>query len=243
MEREIIEQRKFFAGYEFSIDTEACTACGKCRKICVFDAVDAGPVYSINHFKCEGCGACEDVCPAEAIRKSSRYCGDIFISTTHFDSTMVYARLIPGEDNSGKLVHEVRQEAKNFTTGRDFLVIDSPPGIGCPLTASITGVDMVAAVIECSRSGFNDAKRLIELAEKMRIDIIAVLNKSGLNPEIDAEIKAFLANESIPLAGELPFDERVPDVLVAETLKKKEPLFAGTLEKIFSGIAGEEIKK
>jgi len=231
LEKKILHQEKFHSGFSYEIDTTLCRKCGRCIRNCEFDAIDSS--FEINNFKCEGCGRCEVHCGFGAITKTENYCGDIFYSETNTNSQMVYAKLFPGEDNSGKLVHKVRVMAKKTAEDNNFeyVVIDSPPGIGCAPIASLTGVDYLVLVTETSLSGFSDAKRLVELAEKMKIKIIAILNKTELNKDIDQIVYDYYKKKNIPVAGSIPFDSRVVD-----SLNKKQILIKSEYEDIRENI-------
>jgi len=150
----------------------------------------------------------------------------------------MYARLIPGEDNSGKLVYEVRQKSRAVTLelSKEFLVIDCPPGIGYPLIASITAINFLVVIIECSRAGFNDAKRLIEVAGNFIIPMTAVMNKSGLNPEIDAEIEKYLKEKNIKSAGNIPFNEEFVRILNKKELLIDSEILSDSLRRIYAKV-------
>jgi MinD superfamily P-loop ATPase len=212
MEKELVSKEPFYSGKRYSIDSALCVQCGSCEARCSFDAVQLiEGTYRIDPFRCEGCGSCIDVCGVNAITEENNYCGDIYYSTTKKNSEMFYACLTPGEDNSGKLVHLVRKaaDARTKELDLDYLIIDAPPGIGCPLMASLTSVDLLVVVIESSKQGWADALRLLELSQKMSISAVVIINKSGLNTETDAAVRAFLNEHTIPLAGEVPFNEKV----------------------------------
>ncbi len=216
LEKEMIYEEKFISGFSYSINQELCQNCGVCKRRCVFDAISKNKnQYHVDGLKCEGCGRCEDLCPARAIQREDNYCGNLYHSTTICGSQMVYAKLIPGEDNSGKLVNSVRQYSRKIVNNSEipFVIIDSPPGIGCPTIASLTGINMLVLVIEASKSGFSDAKRLYELAKNMKIDVIGVINKSGLDKELDNRIINYLLENKISYMGSIPFNKKIVDGL------------------------------
>jgi MinD superfamily P-loop ATPase len=132
--------------------------------------------------------------------------GELFVSYTRTGPKLVHAELVPGEDTSGKLVYQVRVRAELLAGASGHIVVDAPPGIGCPVIASLSGSDLVAVVVEASASGIRDAKRLIELVEKMKRRSIAILNKAGLNAEMDERARSMLSEAGIDLVGEIPFD-------------------------------------
>lgn len=202
------ETEPYYAGPGFEIDSAVCMGCGLCAKACRFNAIAVDTEkrhFAIIPELCERCGACLDRCPAEAVRSFEKQAGKLFVSDTRLGITLVHAELVPGEDTSGKLVHKVRERADAIAGGGSIIVVDSPPGIGCPVIASLSGSDFVLVVVEASSSGIRDAERLIELVASMKKSV-ALINKSGLSASMDTRAKSVLSNAGIPLAGEIPFD-------------------------------------
>ncbi len=221
IEKETMIRESFESGYKYAIDAGRCSACGACAPACAFDAIRSGNHdYAIDTLSCEGCGACEDVCPDGAIFRRTNRCGELLVSRSVYDTPLVYARLKPGEDNSGKLVHKVRQTAADeaIRNQKLLIVIDAPPGIGCPVIAALTGVNLLVLVIECTRSGFHDACRLIHVADQLQLSKIAVINKSGVHPELERQITDYLNEQNIPLAGVIPFSKTFSDALNKKNL-------------------------
>lgn len=204
----------FEAGFGAVMDASRCTGCGYCREICQFSAINSN--YEIDPILCEGCGVCAHFCPAEAISMERKTCGNWFVSKTSY-GTMMHARLFPGEESSGLLVSRLRQEARSEAekSGIGLCITDGPPGIGCPVIASITGADLVLAVAEPTISGIHDVKRVKELAGYFKIPVVLCINKSGLNPEMENEFKKWAAMNSVPVAGEIPYDRSVTDAMIA----------------------------
>ncbi|MBN2695853.1 4Fe-4S binding protein [bacterium] len=223
LESQILEAKPFISGWKYKISEKNCVSCGRCISSCSFGAIKRdinSRKITINPLFCEGCGACEDVCSFDAIIKEENYCGDYFISSTKINTTMVYAKLIPGEDNSGKLVHLVRKKGveifKKSIQQDGYIVIDSPPGIGCPLMAAISGVNYLAVIIEATESGFHDAKRVIEVAKQLKIPVVSIINKAGLSSEIDNQILLYLKEFDISLMGIIPFNNEFNNILNRE---------------------------
>ncbi len=209
LEPRIEERGEFRAGHQASIRTEDCTRCGLCLDLCRFDAVKvlhAGN-YRIDPLACEGCGVCAHFCPAQAVDFTEQTAGEWFVSVTRA-GPMVHAELGVAQENSGKLVSLVRQKARELAEreDRDLVLIDGPPGIGCPVIASMTGADVVLAVTEPTASGLHDLERVVQLARHFAIPIGVCLNKSDLAPEASAGIEAFCEREQVPIWGRIAYD-------------------------------------
>jgi MinD superfamily P-loop ATPase len=207
---EVLERTDFISGHEAVIREDDCTACGVCRERCRFNAVkpaDEGK-YRVDPHKCEGCMVCVEACPANAIDFPDSLCGEWYFSHTRF-GPMVHARLGIGQENSGKLVSTVRREAaaKAKTLGKGLVIVDGPPGIGCPVIASITGASLLVVVTEPTISGRQDMKRVLKLAKHFSIPALVVVNKWDINPEMTAEIeKDVIAGGASPV-GRIPYDK------------------------------------
>jgi MinD superfamily P-loop ATPase len=216
---EILETYTFDSGSKAVINTEDCMNCGLCVDYCRFDAIhlNASGNLEVNHFQCEGCRLCERVCPSEAISIVRNENNFWYVSDTRFGK-LVHARMGAGEENSGKLVTEVRRKAKEIAveSKADFIINDGPPGIGCSAIASVTGTDLVLLVIEPTLSGLHDAARLVELAESFKIPIQAVINKFDINFELTRKVEEYLSEKNIPLAGKLAFEPKMVESMVAE---------------------------
>ncbi|PLV59082.1 ATP-binding protein [Thermotoga sp. KOL6] len=206
--RPIIQQKyEYFGGKKAVIDYTKCTSCGVCEKFCRFNAIkhEEGKV-TIDPYACEGCGVCVLKCPYSAVNLVSNKAGEYYVSMAG-NRPMVHAKLQPGEETSGGLVAEVRKAALKFKeSGRDIVVIDGAPGIGCPATSSITGATYVVIVTEPTASGFHDLQRIVETVRLYRRRFGVVINKSTINPERKEEIASYCKNENITILGEIPFD-------------------------------------
>jgi len=233
-EKELIKQKKFFAGKKYSILSNLCVSCGKCFRGCPFKAIyKEANTYKINSHSCEGCGICLDLCAHHAIEEKEHHCGDIFLSKTHQNDYLFYAKLYPGEDNSGKLVHALKNEAVAFAkeNTRDTLIFDCPPGIGCPLISAITGLDQLICVMESGASGVSDGRRLLELAQNKNIPVAVVMNKCGLNPALEKELQKELQTKNIPVLGKIPFKKEY-----YELLKSRQTLLASSDKMFFEDL-------
>jgi MinD superfamily P-loop ATPase len=129
---------------------------------------------------------------------------------------MVHARLAPGEENSGKLVNVVRENARKTVqeAGWETIIIDGPPGTGCPVISSVTGTNQAIIVTEPTNSGFHDMKRVLEITANFRVKSVVVINKYDLNGAITGKIESWCAENNIPVAGKIPFDEQIVEAMI-----------------------------
>lgn len=211
----ILEQQDFYGMKTASIDPDQCSACGICSDSCRFGAIHGnGKVFFVEPGRCEGCGACRLTCPAGAITMQPRVCGQIFYSDTPYGN-LVHARLVPGAANSGLLVAEIKKIALSRNDDCDLMLIDGPPGIGCPLISTITGTDHTLVVTEPSVSGLHDLERVVRVSQGLRTQISVVINRYDLNPRITGAIRAYCRAHNLPVRGEIPYDESVMDAVRA----------------------------
>ncbi len=194
---------------------DICTDCGLCYDNCRYDSFD--PDNTLHPEKCEGCAVCELVCPVGAIKMVQRVAGESYVSDTRFGK-MVHANMHPGEEATGKLVALVREKARKIAEkeGNDLIIIDGPPGTGCTVIASITGVDLVLIVIEPTLSGIHDAKRIIEVARHFQVSTVACINKYDINEDNTADIIEFCKAEGIDVIGKLAYDETATRAMMDE---------------------------
>ncbi len=215
---QIKDRHDFFSGREAIVRPADCTGCGQCQQHCRFEAIQAdnNGTYRIDPAGCEGCGVCVHFCPANAIDFPERHCGQWFVSDSRF-GPMVHARLGIAAENSGKLVSVVRQEAKKRAEKQqaDWLLVDGPPGIGCPVIASITGADAVLVVTEPTLSGKHDFHRVLDLAKHFKIPVFLCLNKWDINPEMTERIETLGTNQGARPLGRIPYDKAVTAAQIA----------------------------
>jgi MinD superfamily P-loop ATPase len=199
------EHHNFQAGHTAIIDKTKCTECGLCRELCRWNAISEE--FRIDPVECEGCGVCFYFCPEKAIDFPINTCGEWFISDTRF-GPMVHARLGIAEENSGKLVTLVRQEAKKLAEGKrlDLILTDGPPGIGCPVIASMGGATGVLIVTEPTVSGKHDMVRVAQLADHFNVPGMICVNKFDLNPEQTRIIEDVATEKDLSVLGRIPFD-------------------------------------
>ncbi len=195
----------FMGGGLAEIGTDRCTECGRCRELCRFDAISAD--FKVDPIACEGCGVCVDLCPEKAVDFPIQQCGEWYISATR-SGPMVHARLGIAEENSGKLVSLVRQQARKLADekGVDLIVTDGPPGIGCPVIAAIGGATVLVVVVEPTLSGLHDMDRVVDLARHFKVPGMVCINKFDLNIEITQKIEERARERNMLLLGRIPFD-------------------------------------
>jgi MinD superfamily P-loop ATPase len=221
LQPEILREEDFSGMKTARIDAGTCSGCGKCAEVCRFRAVkmeasEGVTEYSIDPLGCEGCGVCVWMCPVGAISLEASLGGKLYISDTRFGK-FVHAQLEPAQENSGKLVSLVRSEARKLAVkeGADTVIIDGPPGIGCPVIASIAGVDLAVVVTEPTLSGIHDLDRVLGLADHFDLRAGVVINKYDLNEDKAAEIEEHLPGRGVEFLGKIPFGEEVKEAITA----------------------------
>ena len=220
---QIREEYEFRASKIACIDQEKCTDCGKCLEVCRFEAISKD--FVIDPVSCEGCGVCYRICPVEAIKFEEKVSGQYFISDTRC-GPMVYAKLGIAEENSGKLVTLVRKKAREIAQSNklDHILIDGPPGIGCPVIASLAGVNLAVVVTEPTLSGIHDLERIISLTEHFRIKTLVCINKYDINPENVKNIEEICAKRSVRIVGKILYDRQVSKAMISEkTIIEHDP--------------------
>ena len=197
------EKESFYGMKKAKLDREICIDCGRCYEVCRFDAIE-------NSKKCESCSICEYVCPVRAIKMVDNVAGEIYVSETKYGK-MVHACLFPGEENSGKLVAEVRKKAKKIAQdeNKKYILLDGAPGVACNVISSLTGVKKAVIVTESTLSGLHDLERVLELIERFRIKPYFVINKYDLSFEIANKIEEFLKDKGFEISVKVPFDKRI----------------------------------
>ena len=202
---EIKNRHDFQGGGIAVIDPDKCTQCGLCRELCRWEAISEQ--FEVDAIECEGCGVCVDFCPEQAIEFPLSICGQWFISDTRF-GPMVHARLGIAEENSGKLVTLIRQEAKKLAEKNklDLIITDGPPGVGCPVIASIGGATALLIVTEPTVSGLHDMERVAQLADHFKVPGMVCVNKFDLNADQTQAIEKLAKEKNIMVLGRIPFD-------------------------------------
>ncbi|NLM00843.1 MAG: 4Fe-4S binding protein [Treponema sp.] len=203
-----IEPKKtdYYGLHKAVINQHICIHCDQCRKNCRFDAISIDNGYKINLYACEGCSVCEYVCPVNAIKMKPNIDGELNLYNDDNKKVFSTAQLKMGSGTSGLLVTEVKKQLKTVTVDTKFSIIDGSPGIGCPVIASLNGVDMVLIVAEPTISGINDMERIINTSVKFGIRIAVCINKYDINKNNSYKIKEYCQKNNIKFVGEIPFD-------------------------------------
>ena len=212
-----IKEEPFSGGSIAIIDQTLCNGCGTCQEICRFGAVSSSDgEYSIDPVACDGCAACLYTCPEKAITMEKQQAGEWYISETEY-GRFYHAHLFPAQENSGKLVALIKSQAKNALEKMDgeLMLVDGPPGIGCPVISALSGADVVLIVTEPSLAGIHDLERVLRTAAYFQLPAWVCINKADLYPEGAARIRELCQEKDIPLLGEIPFDLIIPRAMTA----------------------------
>lgn len=216
-----MEEHDFVSGKRAVVDVGLCVGCGICQTVCRFDAVAPPPgsascdTYQVDALSCEGCAACFYQCPEDAIRMEDQLAGRWFRSDSRF-GPLFHAHLFAGQENSGKLVTMVKQQGRLLAAdaGAELLLVDGPPGIGCPVISASAGADAALLVVEPTVAGVHDLERVLGTAEHFGVPALVVINKADLNPRRSDEVAAFCAARGIELVGRIPYDITVTEAMV-----------------------------
>lgn len=206
------QKEEFWSGQSAVIDSEKCTKCGLCVKLCRFDAIHN---FKVDPIACEGCGFCSHICPVDAITMKDNMAGYLFISDTKY-GPLVHAKLGIAQENSGKLVAKVRQESKKVAAeiGAEYIICDGPPGIGCPVVSSLSGANMALLVIEPTLSGIHDMERVIGVCHHFNIPALVCINKYDINEENSQKIERYCKTQNVEVVAKIPFDNVVTEAMV-----------------------------
>ena len=218
LDPDVLSREDFQSGHSAVIDPDKCVQCGQCRELCQWEAISED--FVVDSLECEGCGVCYYLCPEQAVLFPVNTCGEWYISETRF-GPLVHARLKAAEENSGKLVAHVRQQARTLAEekGLDLIITDGPPGIGCPVIASMGGATAVVIVTEPTVSGAHDMGRVLSLVDHFKIPALVLINKADLNPDMADKIEREVSKTNVKFLGRVPFDSAFTEAMVkGETL-------------------------
>lgn len=196
----------FYGMPKAEINPDLCARCDRCRENCRFEAVMVDETYHVDPLACEGCGVCTVVCPVRAIALKPHLAGELMLYTDE-DTVFSTAQLKMGSGTTGMLVTEVKKQMKSVPVQAEIAIIDGSPGIGCPVIASISGVDMVLIVAEPSVSGISDMERIIKTAQTFHTRIAVCVNKYDTNLENTQKIKTYCEQMNLPYTGSIPYDK------------------------------------
>jgi len=211
-----LEEQIFMGGQVAVIDLDKCHLCGVCQDVCRFDAILPGKdQYEVDALACEGCASCMHQCPEGAIHMEEQQAGLWFRSDTRF-GPLFHAHLFAAQENSGRLVTMVKQQGRLLALdqGRELLIVDGPPGIGCPVISASAGADLALLVVEPTVSGIHDLERALGTVTHFRVPALVCINKADLNPQQTATIEAYCTDQGIEVVGRLPFDTVVTEAMV-----------------------------
>ncbi len=213
----ILEEHEFWPGVEAQIDQSLCDGCGTCFELCQFQAISLSETAQLLPFSCEGCGVCAHFFPQQAIRLQREQSGCWYLSETDY-GTMIHAELGIGEENSGKLVTLVKKQAHEMAEKKavNWILVDGPPGIGCPVIASMSGASFTLLVTEPTKSGLHDLMRVAKTAHHFKISTGVCINKWDLHPDQSQAVEQACKEMHIPIVGKIPFDTEVVQSIIAE---------------------------
>jgi MinD superfamily P-loop ATPase len=217
--------QEFCSGLLAEIHPEKCTGCGICAEVCRFEAIAfINDCFAVEPLNCEGCGYCRRVCPENAITMAERHVGEWYVSNTKLGNPMVHARLGIGAENSGKLVAQVKNEARRIAgeQGKNIILVDGSPGIGCPVISSLSGADFVVLVTEPTLSALHDLKRIYQLVKRFNIRAGCIINKADLNIQVASRIEYLLDEEEI-----MEYDTSSLIPILTESWEKINNILAG----------------
>jgi MinD superfamily P-loop ATPase len=206
------QESEFWSGQVAHIDEDKCTQCGLCQDLCRFGAIRD---FRVDPVSCEGCGFCSHICPVEAITMEENMSGHWFISDAKY-GPLVHARLGIAQENSGKLVAVVRQQAKQLAEkGRlDYTISDGPPGIGCPVISSLSGANLALLVTEPTLSAMHDLERVLGVCRHFGVPALVCINKYDLNEDNTCQIEKYCLDQGVEVAARIPFDNAVTEAIV-----------------------------
>jgi len=215
-----MEAHAYWGSQSAEINPLLCSRCNLCYEVCRFNAIhqpaSAEDEYRVLNLLCEGCAACAYACPNSAIKMIKQKDGEWFHSTTPYGH-LFHAELFPGAENTGKLVTTVKQNAKLFAEDHHLplMIIDGPPGIGCPVISASGGADLALLVAEPGVSGLHDLKRIIQTLNHFKVPIVICINKADIYPEGTRAIESFINSQSLKSIGHIPFDQAIPESITS----------------------------
>ena len=237
------QENEFWSGQVARIDPDKCTQCGLCQELCRFHAIKD---YTVDPVSCEGCGFCSHICPVEAITMRENLAGHWFVSDTKY-GPLVHARLGIAQENSGKLVAVVRQQAKRIAEERDldYIISDGPPGIGCPVISSLSGANLAMLVTEPTLSGMHDLERVFGVCRHFNVPAAVCINKYDFNDENTIAIHNYCREKGVEVAAMIPFDNVVTEALVrgVPVVEYSDGRVSREIKRLWNGICEKLLDK
>jgi MinD superfamily P-loop ATPase len=234
---DIRQDNEFWSGQVAVIDEGKCTKCGLCQELCRFGAISD---LKVDFTSCEGCAFCSHICPVEAIKMEERLSGHWFISDTKY-GPLVHAQLEIAQENSGKLVATVRQQARAVANKHnlDYIIIDGPPGIGCPVISSLSGVRLALVVTEPTLSGIHDLDRVVDVCRHFNVPVMVCINKYDINEDNVRHIESYCLSHGLEIAAKIPFDNAVTEAMVLGTpvVEYRASAVSQQIELLWQGIS------
>jgi MinD superfamily P-loop ATPase len=233
---------EFWGGQIAQINDQLCAGCGTCETVCRFDAVhELAGVYRIDPVACDGCAACVYQCPEEAISMQPQLAGEWFRSQSRY-GPLFHAALRPAQENSGKLVTIVKQNARLLAMDEEIplVLVDGPPGIGCPVISAVSGADLALIVAEPTAAGVHDMRRVLQTTEHFGVRALVCINKADIYPAGAAQIESFCQEQNIDMVGRIPFDTFVTHAMVQGqpvTMFKPSAPASRALQKIWLNVS------
>jgi len=212
----LLEQEDFWGGQVARVDPATCTGCGECVQVCRFDAIhEQDGIYHVDPIACDGCAACVYQCPQDSIKMHEQVVGQWFRSVSRY-GPLFHAALRPAQENSGKLVTLVKQRARLLAMdeGYQLVLVDGPPGIGCPVISAVSGADLALIVTEPTVAGVYGMRRVLETTNHFGVPALVCINKADIYPDGSAEIEAFCREQDINVVGRIPFDVTITEAMV-----------------------------
>jgi MinD superfamily P-loop ATPase len=232
----VLEREDFWGGQVAVINHAACISGGDCVEVCRFDAIyESYNLYHVDPIACEGCASCMYQCPRDAITMEKQIAGQWFRSESRF-GPLFHAELYPAQENSGKLVTLIKQHARLMALdeGYELVIVDGPPGIGCPVISAASGADLALIIAEPSAAGVHDLQRILKTTEHFGVRALVCINKADLYPEGAAEITSFCQDHNFEVVGTIPYD-----IGVTEAITQGKPVTAYQT----NGIAAQALRE
>ena len=217
LQPQLLEEQDFKGGHLAVIHQETCSSCGDCQTICRFDAINyINNLYMVDPIACDGCAACVYQCLTGSITMHEQVVGKFYVSESRY-GPLYHAHLYPGQDNSGKLVTLVKQRARlqALDENRQLVLVDGPPGIGCPVISTISGADLALIVAEPTVAGVQDMRRVLQTVQHFGVRAMVCINKADIYPAGADEIESYCLESGIEIVGRIPFDLTVASAMVA----------------------------